>query len=100
MDGKYFITRPIILFKNNYSIIFLGSGSGSAASGSGLHDINSLFTDPESPVTTGGDGGILTTVTTFLGGLSMPALAGIAAGGGLLLIIITILFIIATIALT
>ena len=76
-------------------------GSGSAVSGSGLNNINGLFTDPESPVTTGSgsDGGILTTVTSFLGGLSMPALAGIAAGGGLLLIIIIVLFIIASIAL-
>ena len=74
-------------------------GSGSAVSGSGLNNINSLFTDPESPVTTGSDDGILTTVISFFGGLSMPALAGIAAGGGLLLIIIIVLFIIATIAL-
>lgn len=66
--------------------------------GSGLN-INNLFTDPDSPITTGSDGGILTTVTSLLGGLSIPALAGIAAGGGLLLIIIIVLFIIASIAL-
>ena len=65
-------------------------------SGSGLG--NSLFTDPEPPTTTN-DGGILTNVVSYLGGLSMPALAGIAAGGGLLLIIIVVLFIIASIAL-
>ena len=93
MDGKF--KTLFCSITNSYNIL----GSGSAASGSGLTDINNLFTDAESPVTTGSDGGILTTVTSFVGGLSTPALAGVAAGGGLLLIIIIVLFITASIVL-
>lgn len=70
-------------------LFFVFTGS---ASGSGL---TTYVTEPPS----GFGGDIVANVFSFFAGLSLPALAGIAAAGGLLLLIIVILFVVSSITL-